>query len=221
MASGMIPCTVTRDPSASGTRLEGHLFEARGRRQNQHREVGRRRTFAPSRRILVLGAGNPLRSDGGTGTRAVETLQAFFEFSNNVTFVRDWSLCRGLLDALTRADAVVVIDAVRSGSRPGTLHTFRGDRSWRMLAGSGFPHQVRLAETLAVAEIVGRRPETVVVAIEPEDMSSWSAQLTETVELRIPDVAASALAEIERMGGECTPRGVQIQPAFACDLASA
>jgi len=221
MASGMIPCTEVRRPSAPAAWLKDHLVDVRPRRQNQHREVANRRMFLTSRRILVLGAGNPLRSDGGVGTRTVDTLRTFFEFSNNVTFVRDWALCRGLLDALMQADAMVVIDAVRAGGRPGTLHSLTGDHIWRTLTDSDSPHQVRLAETLAVAGILGWHPEVVVVAIEPEDMSSWNAQLTETVELRIADLVASALAEIEQLGGECTSKVAQPQPAFAFDLASA
>ena len=221
MAQGMISYNEVRVPSTLAVRPIGHRFEIRNRRELQRRRVASHRMAVPPRRVLVLGTGNPLRTDGGVGARTIETLQAFLAFSDNVTFVRDRALCLGLLDTLMEADAVIVIDAVRTGGRPGTLHTLTGDRLQRALTDSEFPHQGRLADTLAVADILGRRPETVMVAIEPEDMSSWNTQLTETVELRIPDLLAAALIEIERMGGEGMPKCVHPQAVLACDLVSA
>ena len=219
MESGMAPNTVTGIPSAFWTtrRLPG----TRDRRQGQPGTITSRRIAASPRRILVIGTGNPLRTDGGAGTRTVETLQAFFQFSPNVTFVRDSEQCRGLLRSLMKADAVIVIDAVRTGRRAGTLHRFTYDRLRQALGGSDLPHQVTLLDTLSVTEILGKTPETVIIAIEPQDAINWSTQLTETVELRIPDLVASVVAEVERMGGDCTPKQMQPHPLVALELVSA
>ena len=221
MASRMTPYTEAHVPLTLAAWPKGLLFEDRNRRQNQRKENANLRMAVPPRRILVLGAGNPLRSDAGVGTRTVETLQAFFEFSDNVTFMRDWEHSRCLLHALMQADGVVVIDTVRTGSRPGTLCKIEDGSLRRTLMDSNSPHQARLADTIAVAEILGGQPETVIVAVEPGDMSSWSTQLTDTVELRIPDLVILVLAEIERMGGECTLKRPQPKLAFSCGLAFA
>jgi hydrogenase maturation protease len=218
MESGMTPSTVTGIPSAFRTKRR--LSGTRDRRQGQPNAITSRKIAAPTRRILVIGTGNPLRTDGGVGTRTVETLQAFFEFSPNVTFVRDWEQCRGLLQTLMESDGVIVIDAVCTGSRPGTLHRITDNRLRGTLSNSDLPHQVTLADTLSVADILGRPPEMVIVAIEPEDMTSAGTQLTETVELLIPDLVASVAAEVKRMGGECSRK--QVQPHLvALELVSA
>jgi hydrogenase maturation protease len=219
MQSGITPNTAAGIFSAFWTKRQ--LSGTRDRRQGQPDTITSRKTVALPRRILVIGTGNPLRTDGGVGTRTVETLQAFFEFSPNVTFVRDWEQCRGLLQTLMESDGVIVVDAVRTGSRPGTLHRITDDRLRRTLSNSDLPHQVTLVDTLSVADILGRPPEMVIVAIEPENVTSPSTQLTERVELRIPDLVASVVAEVERMGGECTPKHMQPHPLVALELVSA
>jgi hydrogenase maturation protease len=62
-------------------------------------------------------------------------------------------------------------------------------------------HQAGLLETLAYAEMLGKRPETVVIGVEPADISPWGLELTETLKDRIPDVTGCVLREIEQAGG--------------------
>src|SRR5690348_6539769 len=71
----------------------------------------------------------------------------------------------GLLDRFAGRDAVVLVDAMRSGAAPGTVR--RVDASggplpaW--LRGSASTHAVALAETIELARALGRLPPRVVV----------------------------------------------------------
>ena len=74
-----------------------------------------------------------------------------------------------LLDHLAGLDLLVVVDAVRSGAPPGTLHRIvlgEGDESARTL-GLASTHALSIVDALALARALGRAPgETVVHGIE-------------------------------------------------------
>uniref|UniRef100_A0A7V4LDZ0 DNA mismatch repair protein MutL n=1 Tax=Desulfobacca acetoxidans TaxID=60893 RepID=A0A7V4LDZ0_9BACT len=63
-----------------------------------------------------------------------------------------------------------------------------------------------LVETLAYAEVLGNRPDTVIVGIEPADISPWGLELTEVVQARLADLCERVLGEIEQAGGSYRPR---------------
>ncbi len=89
-----------------------------------------------------------------------------------------------LLDRWAGADVAVVVDAVRSGARPGTVHVV--DRPDADAPGSpaGSTHGLGLACALRLARAVGRAPGRVVlVGVEGRDFAAGSRMS--------PDVAAA------------------------------
>ena len=73
-------------------------------------------------RVLVAGMGNELRGDDGFGV-AVTHLLADRELGAEVT-VREFGIggIHLVQELLTRYDALLIVDAVRRDSTPGTLH---------------------------------------------------------------------------------------------------
>lgn len=153
------------------------------------------------KQILVLGVGNILLHDEGIGVRVIEELQARYEFSANVEFFDGGTLGLRLLDPIANTDHLIVVDAVQNGEAPGTLYRLDADNLNKRVTFKNSLHQLDLVETLAYAEILGNRPSTVIVGIEPEDISPWGLQLTEIVQSRMAEMCERVLKEIELAGG--------------------
>ncbi len=168
------------------------------------------------KRILVLGVGNILLHDEGVGVRVIERLQADYDFSDNVELMDGGTLGIRLLDPIVEVDHVIVVDAVRNGGPPGTLYHLDADFLTKRVAFKNSIHQADMVETLAYAEMLGKRPCAIIVGIEPEDISPWGLDLTERVSAKLPEMCQRVLDEIQKAGGSYSPRsGKSLAPSSA------
>lgn len=114
-------------------------------------------------RVRVIGVGTR-RGDDAAGLLAAERLAGSM-LPRGVSV----SLCErpgsDLVDALEGADAVVLVDATCSGRPPGTVRRLSADELAPDRGVSS--HALGVAEALALAEALGRRPARVeVIGIE-------------------------------------------------------
>jgi len=158
------------------------------------------------RRILVLGVGNILYTDEGVGVRCVEKLESEYEFSDNVTLMDGGTLGMRLMDALLHCDTAIVLDAVLGGQEPGTIYRCTGDELRKSLAFKDSMHQSDLVDTLIYCDLLGNKPEAVVIGIEPHDYQTMCVEVSEVLAGRLDDMAAFALKEVEAAGGTYTAR---------------
>jgi hydrogenase maturation protease len=117
-----------------------------------------------SERVLVVGVGNPLRGDDGAGLEVARRLRE----RAGADAIEVGALERegiGLLDVWEGARAVVLVDSVRSGAAPGTIH--RLDATDRplpaRLRSSSSTHAVGISEAIELARAVGRLPSRIVI----------------------------------------------------------
>ncbi len=157
-------------------------------------------------KILILGIGNLLLTDDGAGVHALKQLAEYYEFSDNVTLMDGGTSGIHLLDAIMAADRLVVFDAVQAGSRPGTVHRLTPDDLQNTLVGKGSLHDMGILEALTCAGLLGRMPDSVIIGIEPENLTDWSTFLSNSVKAGLEPMVEAALAEIRRFGGGCFPR---------------
>jgi hydrogenase maturation protease len=160
-----------------------------------------RENIMADKRILVLGVGNILLKDEGVGVRVVERLQSAYAFSSNVELLDGGTLGIRLLEYITATDHLIVVDAVRNGQPPGTLYRLPAEDLPRCVSFKNSLHQTGLLETLAYAEMLEKRPSTVVVGIEPADITPWGTELTPVLQERLPELVESVLTEIAQAGG--------------------
>lgn len=156
------------------------------------------------RNILVLGVGNILFTDEGVGVRLVERLQAEYDFSENVTLMDGGTLGTRLMDPIMACKYLVVVDAVLGDGAPGSIYRLTGDDLRKSLAFKNSLHQTDLVDTLIYCDILGNRPEAVIVGIEPHDYQTMAVDLSDTIQTRMPDLVAAVLAEVAKAGGSCT-----------------
>ena len=158
------------------------------------------------KKILVLGVGNILLRDEAIGVRVVEKLQETYSFSPNVDLMDGGTLGMSLLDPIYRSDYVIVVDAVQNGGTPGTLYRLPAEELNKRLKFKNSLHQLDLVETLVYTEMMGKRPEAVIIGVEPADISPWGTEMTETVQSRLQEMCSRVLSEIETAGGTFTPK---------------
>lgn len=151
--------------------------------------------------ILVMGVGNLLLGDEGTGVRVIEKLEDEYVFSQNVELYDGGTLGLRLLEPIGQADFAILIDIVRAGGAPGTVYRIEEKDLFKKIPYKCSLHELNIVEALIFAEELGNKPETVVIGIEPEEFSSCSTQLSATVLNRMEDIVSAVLKEIERAGG--------------------
>lgn len=140
------------------------------------------------RRAAVIGLGNPMRRDDGVGPTVVDELDDGSPTDADL-IVLDGESTR-LIEAWRDRPMVVVVDAVTTGSTAGTVHEVTAGADPLPNWGAGAStHRVGIAEAIALAEALGRLPETlVVVGVEPADMSDGPG-LSPEVAAVVPAVA--------------------------------
>jgi hydrogenase maturation protease len=159
-----------------------------------------------SRNILVLGVGNILYTDEGTGVRVVEAMQERLEFSDNVTLMDGGTLGTRLMGPIMECDYLIVVDAVLGGAEPGSIYRLTGEDLRKSLAFNDSMHQTDLVDVLVQCDIVGNRPQAVIVGMEPLDYQSLGVELSPTVAKRVDSMIEIVCKEIEAAGGRCTAK---------------
>lgn len=157
-------------------------------------------------KILVLGVGNILFTDEGLGVRCVERLMQSRRFGDNVTLLDGGTLGMGLMDALMACDRLIVVDAVFGDGRPGDVYRLVDEDLRKSIAFKNSMHQTDLVDTLIFCDLAGKRPEAVVVGMEPFDLNTMAVGLSPLVEAKLLDLEAAVLKELDSLGAQHAPR---------------
>ncbi len=113
--------------------------------------------------LLVLGLGNVLLGDDGLGAAAVSRLRDRYAWPGDVRVLDGGTLGLALLPWVEQADAVILVDAVRTDDAPGTLVRLDGDDVGPAVATRLSPHQVGVADLLDGARWRGCYPGRVIL----------------------------------------------------------
>jgi hydrogenase maturation protease len=154
--------------------------------------------------IVIIGVGNEYRSDDGAGIAVARRLRALFP--TDVTILEESGEGAALIQAWQGAAWVMLVDAVRSGSPPGTVHRFDPRAA---SVPSGFFHYSTHAFSVAEAVELARSldqlpPHLVVYGIEGENfaagvgLSPAVQQAVEAVVERAAEDIRAALIRVDR-----------------------
>ena len=152
---------------------------------------------------VVIGVGTPMRGDDGLGPHVVEVLATRLGPDPEVDLrVVDGEPTR-LIELWRDRTGAVVVDAVRTGARPGTVHRVDHDTAEATARGSASTHSGGVAEAIALARQLDRLPaRLVVMGVEPAAVD-LGAGLSEVVAQAVPDLVDRVLAEL---GQQCVSR---------------
>ncbi len=103
-----------------------------------------------------------------------------------------------LLDAWAGLDLVVVVDAVSSGAKPGTIHRVDpGDGPIPRDLGLASTHAFSVVDALELGRALGRAPRRAIVIGVEGAAFRMGDPVTPEVEAALDGVAASVLVELE------------------------
>jgi hydrogenase maturation protease len=145
--------------------------------------------------VIVIGVGNPFRGDDGVGLMVVRLLKE--QSPAHIRVVEQSRQSFALLELWDKTDTVIIIDAVVSGSQPGTVHRFNvhaGPIPTAWFHGS--THAFGVAEAIELARVLGQLPPRLLVyGIEAR---SWEAGVGLSPELErvVPTVVERILQEV-------------------------
>jgi hydrogenase maturation protease len=149
----------------------------------------------------VVCVGNRLRGDDAAGLEVARHLHG--TLPEEVAITEREGEPTALIDTWEGVDALWVVDAVSSGSEPGTVH--RLDAGERPLPPDPFrasTHHMSLAETVELARALGRLPaRTVVYGIE-----GGSFGIGEELTPAVASAAAAVADAVREEVAECTRR---------------
>lgn len=153
-------------------------------------------------RIVVLALGNLLRRDEGLGIRALQRLQETCALPERVLLVDGGTFGLELLSYLEDADRLLVLDAALTDGPAGTLLRAAGDEVPAFLGMRTSPHEIGLADLLAVAHLRGVAPgEVVVLGMQPDTVElGW--ELSPAVSAQLDALVEAAVAQLRRWGAQ-------------------
>jgi hydrogenase maturation protease len=113
--------------------------------------------------VVVIGVGNALRGDDAAGLEVARRL-ADLELESKIKVRAHEGEGVALLDLWDGADAVLIVDTVRSNRAPGTLLRIDATSSALPLTlRCSSSHTIGIAEAIELARALGTLPPTVVV----------------------------------------------------------
>lgn len=145
-------------------------------------------------RLTVIGIGNAFRGDDGVGLIVAQKLRKLT--LPGVTVLEQSGEGAALVELWGTAGQVIVVDAVSSGSEPGTIHRLRvADRPLPAQFSGGSSHAFGLAEAVELArQLDCLPPDLLIYGIQGKDFA-LGAGLS-------PEVEAAAARLVEQISQE-------------------
>lgn len=167
-------------------------------------------TNEPVGRTVVIGLGNPLMGDDGLGLAALARLRDEWNVPADVDLVDGGTWGMNLLPVIEDAGRVLLIDAINADTSPGTEVMVPRQRLPRYLATKISPHQVDMADVLALAELRGTLPaQTMAIGLQPAKVE-LSSELSEVLRSRLDVLVRGVVHLLESWGHRCTLKGAPV-----------
>jgi hydrogenase maturation protease len=119
-------------------------------------------------RATVIGIGNLLLGDEGTGIHAIRALRERYSLPEGLELIDGGTMGLDLLPYVEGLDKLLIVDAANLGEPPGTIRLMEGDGVKRFLDTKFSVHQIGLPDMLFAAELKDiLPPEVCIVGIQP------------------------------------------------------
>lgn len=149
--------------------------------------------------LLVIGCGNLLAADDGVGLHVVRSLKEC-QLPEGVKVIEAGCPGLNLLDLWVGCDRVILVDAVRSGAPPGTVHCFDTTLLPPREVMPLSTHGINVIDAVELGKRLGNLPERLlIVGVEIASEEAFVEELTPAVAAAIPHARDRILEEIGRM----------------------
>jgi len=160
------------------------------------------------KQTLILGIGNILWADEGFGVRAVEKLNQYYQFDDNVKVMDGGTQGIYLVQFVEEAEILVVFDAIDYGLEPGEMKLIEGEDVPKFMGVKKMSlHQTGFQEVLMMAEMLGRYPEhLLLVGVQPVELEDFGGSLREKTRQQIDPAIEAALDWLKQFDIHATKR---------------
>ena len=168
------------------------FFIKRQSPSDEHSDSGEDTT---SPKTVILGIGNVLLSDEGIGVHVANELSGM-DLPPGVSVVEGGTDGFRLLNIITEADRLIVVDAVKGGAEPGSIYRFNVDDVRNVPPGFRTSvHQVGILEVIDLSGLIGKTPKTTVIGVEPKSLD-MSLELSPEIKEKIPRIIELVFEEL-------------------------
>jgi hydrogenase maturation protease len=102
------------------------------------------------------------------------------------------------LACLEPTEKLIIVDAAETGVEPGAIYRFRPEDLAGASGGSFSLHEVGVAESLKMIQLMGNTPgEVVIIGIQPKEIC-WGMELSPDLTARVAEIVSIVLEEINR-----------------------
>lgn len=154
-----------------------------------------------SPKIMVMGVGNILMSDEGLGVRFLDELGKE-SLPENVELLEGGTAGLELVHLIQEVDFLIIVDAINANSEPGALFRFQPNDL------QIFPekyevsfHQIGIIEVLALANVLGQAPLTLIFGVQPKSLD-WGMSLSPEIQALFPSLTKLVLHELDSIQRE-------------------
>jgi hydrogenase maturation protease len=163
-----------------------------------------------SPKIMVMGVGNILLSDEGLGVRFLDELKKK-DLPENVELLEGGTAGLELVHLIQEVDFLIIVDAMNAQAEPGALFRFHpGDIKVFPEQYEVSFHQIGIIEVLAMANVLGQAPKTLIFGIQPKSLE-WGMDISPEIQALLPRLTEFVLNEID---------SIQREEKFTTDLQS-
>ena len=149
-----------------------------------------------SPKIMVMGVGNILLSDEGLGVRFLDEL-AKISLPANVELLEGGTAGLELVHLIQEVDFLIIVDAIDAKDEPGALFRFHpGDIKVFPEQYEVSFHQIGIIEVLAMANVLGQAPKTLIFGIQPKSLE-WRLDISPEIQALFPRLTEFVLNEID------------------------
>jgi hydrogenase maturation protease len=161
--------------------------------------------------LTVLGLGNIIMGDEGFGVHFIRWfMNRHPVIPDNVLLMDGGTLGYVLLDAICSCDHLIVIDVLKLEDTPGNVYRFTHEEIEDHLPPPTSAHEVKFADVMCKADMMGEMPDTVFLCIVPEQYQEMDLHLTPALRDKFPVVEQALLQEMTRLGIAINTSGAEI-----------
>lgn len=159
------------------------------------------RTNSQRNPIRILGCGNLLMGDDGVGIRVIEALEnTHLGSMDGVELIDAGVGGLDILNLLDGAGRVIIVDAMVSGNKVGSVCRFDGSELKGKLRQDMFSiHDLGIYDVLNIAKHVQDVPEVVIFGIEVGQISGISLELSSGMDDAVADAVCCIMDEVGMM----------------------
>jgi hydrogenase maturation protease len=177
--------------------LEGARGDFLRKLQSTSDEHSDRGEDVSSPKTVILGIGNVLLSDEGIGVHVANALSGM-NLPQGVSVIEGGTDGFRLLNIITEADRLIVVDAVKGGAEPGSIYRFNVDEVKNVPSGFRTSvHQVGILEVIDLSGLIGKTPKTTVIGVEPKSLE-MSLELSPEIKEKIPRIIELVFEELKQ-----------------------